>query len=64
MEIVSINIVSMEFLVQLGTVEPNAAARLHMLGIVISFMRGVGETDVEIKLNILEITMQHGYFVK
>ena len=27
-------------------------------------MRGVDWTDVEIKTNILELTTQHGYFIK
>ena len=64
MEIISINIVQMEFIVQLSTVKTNAVAWLDTLGIVISLMRGVGWPDVEIKTIILEITRQHGYFIK
>ena len=59
-----ISTVRTEFIVQLDTVETSAAAGLDTFGIVISLTRGVGWTDVEIKTNILNITMQHGYFIK
>ena len=42
----------------------NAAARLDMLGIVISLTRGQVCTDVETKTNILDRTTQYGYFIK
>ena len=41
MEIVSINMVQIEFIVQLGAVETNAAAGLDTLRIVIRLTRGV-----------------------
>ena len=41
MEIVSINMVQIEFIIQLGAVETNAAAGLDMLRIVIRLTRGV-----------------------
>ena len=56
MEIISINMIRMEFIVQLVTVETDAAAGLNTLKIVISLTRGVS--------NILETSMQHGYFIK
>ena len=62
MEIISVNIVQMEFIVQLGTVE--TVAWLDTLGIVITLTRGVDWADVEINTNILEIATQHGYFIK
>ena len=43
MEIILINMVPMEFIVKLGTVEGNAAAGLDALGIVINLTRGVSE---------------------
>ena len=42
MEIISINMVRIEFIIQLGTVETNAAAGLDTLEIVMSLTRGVG----------------------
>ena len=41
MEIVSINMIQIEFIVQLGAVETNAAAGLDTLRIVIRLTRGV-----------------------
>ena len=64
MEIISINIVQMELIIRLKTMETTAGVGLVPLGIVISSTRGVSWTDVEIKTNILEITIQHGYFIK
>ena len=43
MEIILINMVPMEFIVKLGTVEANAAAGLDAVGIVINLTRGVSE---------------------
>ena len=43
MEIILINMVPMEFIVKLGTVEANAAAGLDALGIVINLTGGVSE---------------------
>ena len=43
MEIILINMVPMEFIVKLGTVEANTAAGLDALGIVINLTRGVSE---------------------
>ena len=54
----------MEFIVQLGTVETNATTWLKTLRIVINLTRGVSWTDGEIKTNILEITMGHGYLIE
>ena len=47
MEIVSINMVQIEFIVQLGAVETNAAAGLDTLRIVIRLTRGVENSWVE-----------------
>ena len=55
--------VRMEFIVLLSTGETNEATGLDTLGIVISLTRWVGRTNVEIKTNILELTMQHAYFI-
>ena len=54
----------MEFIVQLGTAETNATTWLKTLRIVINLTRGVSWTDAEIKTNILEITMGHGYLIE
>ena len=43
MEIIYVNMVLMEFIVKLGTVETNAAAGLDAPSIVINLTRGVSE---------------------